>query len=790
VSAVADPLIPSDEWDWQSDDEPPPPGTPLEYAAAYYTRQGLAVMPLIGKNPAAYGPDWWTRAVNDPHEALMVFSNSRYTNIGWAQGYGTIAIDVDHPAKLTDEVRDVIRTGAINHTRAGREHRIFATGERFSGSTSAFPCLGWGEIRAFGSQIVIWGPHPDEPSAHYCYDARQEVPALPERLAGWLRPRGAYEDAATPEGVEEFIAEHTESIRRQAIKAVFDAGDELIADGESIHETTVKTVAPWVFRDVRAGLYDAAYAVDQLTSWWETKWQQRASHPANANGEPQRTEPHWNEISGIVSWAVAQAMGESDEDLAERRARVEITTPEHPDAGEFPAAIDDAHMAVAFGTHLNGDFLYVAAWRRWLRWDGRRWADDDTEAIHERCRQWVIALSSAMIAAGVNDDTIRRVVSYRSRAKLDAVVTLTRRLAGIAATVDEFDRDPDILNVANGIVDLRTGELRPHDRGARCRKLADTDYNPDARHPDVDAVLAVVDDDVRPWLQRLFGYAATGHVTEDVIAVFDGDGSNGKSTLLGAVGRTLGDYAGAAPARLIMRTHNDEHPTIKADLLGRRLVWISETEEGGSLRMEQLKALTGGDRIKARFMRADYFEFTPTHTLIVATNHRPNVNASEYAAWRRLRLVPFPHTYKSPGEAGDGDRVKDARLRVRLTHSAQRSAMLAWIVAGAVEWYRDGLGESATVTAATEAWRRSEDVIVRFVQECLILGEGGTVRGQDLFNAYKDWCAQEGRPAKSNKNFAEAFITHEMVKSAGVERVRPQNQVHYKGVKIVGIARF
>lgn len=469
-------------------------------------------------------------------------------------------------------------------------------------------------------------------------------------------------------------------------------------------------------------------------------------------------------------------------------ARAEYVASNGNTAGGFPPAIDDAHMAVAFGQHLNGDFLYVAAWRRWLQWDGRRWADDNTEAIHERCRQWVLTLGSDMLAAGVDTDTVRRVAGYRSRAKLDAVVTLARRLDGISATVDEFDRDPDILNVGNGIVDLRTGELRPHDRAARCRKLADTEYRPDAHHADVDAVLAVVDDDVRPWLRRLFGYASTGHVSEDIVPVFDGTGANGKSTLLEAVGAVMGDYVGAAPAKLIMRTHNDEHPTIRADLLGRRLVWISETEEGGSLRMEQLKALTGGDRIKARFMRADYFEFNPTHTLVVATNHRPNVNSTEYAAWRRLRLVPFPHTYKSAGEACDGDRIKDARLRVRLTHSAQRSAMLAWIVAGAVEWHSEGLGEAATITAATDAWRGSEDVILRFAQECLVFDEGGTVRGRDLFNAYTEWCSSEGRPAKSNKNFAEAFLNHEIVRSAGVVRVRPQNQAHYRGVRIVGIA--
>ncbi|MEZ5237452.1 MAG: phage/plasmid primase, P4 family [Microthrixaceae bacterium] len=270
--------------------------------------------------------------------------------------------------------------------------------------------------------------------------------------------------------------------------------------------------------------------------------------------------------------------------------------------------------------------------------------------------------------------------------------------------------------------------------------------------------------------------------------VADGGGSNGKSTLLEAVGAALGEYAAAAPAKLIMRTHNDEHPTIKADLMGKRLVWISETEEGGSLRMEQLKALTGGDRIKARFMRADYFEFNPTHTLIIATNHRPNVNSTEHAAWRRLRLVPFPYTYRSPEDCEGDDRPIDKRLRVRLRDGkAQRSAMLAWLVAGAVKWNAEGLPECPTITEATGQWRRSEDVILRFIEDRLRLGVGARTRGGQLWDTYRDWCDQEGRNAGSSKNFITKFMAHEDVQNAGIDVVRPQGVAHYRGVEIRGI---
>jgi phage/plasmid-associated DNA primase len=233
-----------------------------------------------------------------------------------------------------------------------------------------------------------------------------------------------------------------------------------------------------------------------------------------------------------------------------------------------------------------------------------------------------------------------------------------------------------------------------------------------------------------------------------------------------------------------MRTGRDEHPTLLADLQGRRLVTISETEEEGSLRMEQLKALSGGDPIKARVMRGDYFEFYPTHMLVIATNHRPYVNSTEYAAWRRLRLVPFPFTYKPASEAGEADdRVRDPRLRQRLQRGdTQRSAMLGWLVAGAVDWQRDGLGESATVAAATSEWRLSEDVIANFIEDRLHFDFDAEIGGQDLYEEYRSWCSDVGRPPKANKNFVGAFMDHEMVTTRLVEKVKTSVGAVFRGV--------
>jgi len=450
----------------------------------------------------------------------------------------------------------------------------------------------------------------------------------------------------------------------------------------------------------------------------------------------------------------------------------------------LPADVDDAHVAEAFAELIHGRFLYCRALGGWLTWDGTRWKRDQAEAVLERARRFVLDLVAELARTGADSKTIAKASTYRSKTRIEAIVGLARRIHGIAAEADDFDRDHDLLVCTNGVVNLRTGDLLAHDPVRRLTKTTGIAFDPGARHPDVDAVLGVVDADVGEWLQRLFGYSATGHVSEDVMVVLDGTGSNGKTTLLEAVKAALGAYASTAPPRLLMRSGSDEHPTLLADLHGRRLVTIEETAEGGSLRVETMKGLTGGSAIKARFMRADYFEFAPTHQLVVATNHRPAVNSTEHATWRRLRLVPFPHRYAKPAELRPGDRPVDRHLRARLRGAPQRRAMLAWIVQGAQNWYTAGLSEPAAIEAATDDWRRSEDVILRFAGTELVFGSDTSVTLVDLFRAYSRWCESEGRPPGSSKEFAKRFGDHDLIAEHAVERRKTMAGVVWRGVDL------
>ncbi len=463
------------------------------------------------------------------------------------------------------------------------------------------------------------------------------------------------------------------------------------------------------------------------------------------------------------------------------------STVEKPPASLLlPASWSDAHVGEAFGATIAGRWLFCRQLGGWLQWDGRRWQLDPGEAVFEEFRQWVIAVGSQVWQSSGDSDTMKQVARYRERGKIDAAVTIARRLDAVAATASEFDQHPHLLNVHNGVVDLRDGTLQPHDPALRFTKLAGAEYHPNAQHADVDTMLEALDPDPRAWVQRLCGAAAFGSVVDDVMAVFDGKGANGKTTLLNAVASSLGDYACPASTRLLMaRGVSDEHPTLLADLFGRRLVYIEETPEGGALRMEQVKSITGGGALKARFIGKDYFEFAPSHQLIVATNHRPAVNASDYAAWRRLRLVPFTRTYRLPHEARPGDLAADRGLRPRLGLPAQRQAVLAWIVAGAVAWSAEGgLGPCAAIDEATSAWRRDEDVIHAWWNDRLTSGRG--TPAAELYRSFVSWCEQEGRRyVSSNKEFAKKFVDHDLYRDHGISKRSTAMGAWYDGVEVL-----
>jgi putative DNA primase/helicase len=299
----------------------------------------------------------------------------------------------------------------------------------------------------------------------------------------------------------------------------------------------------------------------------------------------------------------------------------------------------------------------------------------------------------------------------------------------------------------NGTIDLRTGQLRPHDPLDAITKLAPVEFDPAAECPAFLAFLARVlpDVEVRRFLRYMTGYGLTGVTIEQCLAFLYGGGANGKSTFLDVIQDMLGDYAQTAAPDLLTSRGGDRHPTELADLFGARWVSSIEVDEGKRLAETLVKQMTGGDKMKARFMRTDFFQWAPTHKLFLAANHKPEIRGTDYAIWRRIRLIPFIVTI--PETERDGSLGEKLR--------AELPGILNWAIAGCLDWQRYGLGVPQVIRDATEEYRAEQDVLARFIEDKCVVDPQAWVLSSTLYAVYLAWCKSSGEEQMSHAGFGK-----------------------------------
>jgi len=406
-----------------------------------------------------------------------------------------------------------------------------------------------------------------------------------------------------------------------------------------------------------------------------------------------------------------------------------------------------ARMAYRLAERYSGHLLHVTG-LGWHVWDGTRWACDDRGAA----KRAVLAELRQALAESLDDKELRTDVrKCESAAGVSGVLDLAAALRPFAAAVRDLDNDAHLLNCANGTLDLRTQELRPHQPGDRVTKVCRGAYHPDAPSPLWTTFLARVlpDDEVRGFLQRLVGVGLLGEVREHVLGILTGVGANGKSVLDKAIRYTLGDYACTAEPDLFM--HRDgAHPTGEMDLRGARWVVVSESDKDRRLAEATMKRLTGGDTIRARRMRQDFVEFAPSHTALLITNHLPRVSGDDAAVWRRLRVVPFRVVIPEHEQ----DSELDARLQL------EADGILAWAVAGYRDYVeRGGLDEPDSVREATDTYRRNSDAIGRFIADRCHVGPMFRATTSALYEAWLLWQESDGCDPVGRGAFGNALDT-------------------------------
>lgn len=500
------------------------------------------------------------------------------------------------------------------------------------------------------------------------------------------------------------------------------------------------------------------------------------------------------------------------------RTRGTADTLEFLDLDNLPkaqfAATDQAN-ALRFITRHRHELLVVDG--RWMVWDGTHWAPDEA-SVHRRAwhlSRFVLAdarlmKENAAVAARGGDTAEADKLSEMAEsllkwakvsedsARIAAAVAMAKKVLEVPSS--RLDADPWLLNCSNGTVDLRTGVLKPHDPRDMITKLAGGAYAENANCPHWERVIAQICGEwdakteavaasacetldpligdllggsvgsararrgaVSGFLQRWFGYCSTGSVREPMFVVHYGDGSNGKSTVLSVVAAVLADYAMTAAPRLLASSRAERHPAEIAAMHGRRMITAHETDEGAVLREDFIKAASGGDgeKITARHMHGDFFEFQPTAKLQLLTNHRPKIYGQDKGIWRRLALVPYDVNFGTAAEyaAGAANYLKDEAMAQKL--SQERDGILSWLVRGAVEWFGAGLLPPARVQAASLGYRTDSDRFGSFIAECCEIGTDLTcyLTSPDggVYSAYRAWCEQSGISPWAKPRFLEAL---------------------------------
>jgi putative DNA primase/helicase len=415
---------------------------------------------------------------------------------------------------------------------------------------------------------------------------------------------------------------------------------------------------------------------------------------------------------------------------------------------------------------------------KFLTWTGTHWGLDQERLSETFAKDTATAIWQKIAAIlpeaepSIADEMLKFAKSTSSARGIGNMLAMAKSEPGIAVTLDRLDTDPWSLNVANGTLDLRSGQLRPHKRSDLITKLCPVEYNPDAKCPSFENMLATImagHQGLVTFLQRAAGYSLTGDVSEQVLFLLWGMGANGKSTFLNAMLDTLGgDFSMQAPDGLLMIKQGESHPTERADLFGKRLVSSAEVEDGRRFAESLIKQLTGGESIRARRMREDHWQFLPTHKLWLATNHKPIIRGTDFGIWRRIKFVPFMVTIAAENQ----DKALGEKLK------AERAGILAWAVRGCFEWQADGLGEPIEVTEATDEYRGEMDVLGAFLAESCIEGRQCAVKASTLYAAYAKWAEKTGEHAVNQRRFGLAITER------GFERYS-NNGTWYRGLGIV-----
>jgi putative DNA primase/helicase len=413
------------------------------------------------------------------------------------------------------------------------------------------------------------------------------------------------------------------------------------------------------------------------------------------------------------------------------------------------AQFTDSTNATRLFTEYGKDIRYNMPWKKWLVWNGRQWELDKGYLIHDRGLKMIRNIYVELLKTADYRERIdieKHAVQSESVRRRKALIEAASWIPELNVQTDDLDTDPWLFNVRNGTIDVRTGEIREHNPDDLITRIAPVDYDPKADCPHWKKFIREImnyNADLIHFIQNAAGWAITGDTSEQSMFILFGTGANGKSTFLNMIMNLLGDYAIATPTETFMRKSGDHITNDIARLRGTRFVSTIEVEEGRRLSEPLIKKITGNDKMTARFLYGEYFDFTPTFKLFMATNHKPVIKGTDHGIWRRIKLIPFTTRIEEENQ--------DKHLEQKLMQEG--AGILNWLIEGARRWCAEGLKTPNVIVNATSEYRSEMDVIGNFIKECCVQTEGISIRSRELFKSYQNWCDENNEHAVSERFF-------------------------------------
>lgn len=425
---------------------------------------------------------------------------------------------------------------------------------------------------------------------------------------------------------------------------------------------------------------------------------------------------------------------------------------------------------------------YVVEFKKWLIWNGNRWMFDDTGEIYRLAKKTCLNIYQEV--SSENDYVKRKelskfAINSESQRAIKALIELAKTEDNIPIRVNELDKNPYLLGVGNGVVDLKTGELRTNTQLEFITKQAPVTFNPNATCPKWLRFLNQAmgeDKDMIDYLQRIAGYSLTGITTEQKLFFLYGFGANGKSVFVNTIQDLLGDYAMQTPVSTLMTKNKGSINNDVARLRGSRFVATTETEEHSKFNESEVKQLTGGDTITARFLNQEFFEFRPEFKLWISGNHKP-VPGDGYGIWRRLILIPF--------EVVVEEKNRDKKLPDKLRE--ELPGILNWAIDGCLKWQTTGIQTPQKILNAIKEYKSEMDTIQNWIEDCWIPNPNprSEIKASVLYNSYKCWVEENGEYYKMSQR-----MLGQKLKERNFDKTRKGSGQYYNGIEVSNLSHY